>query len=538
VAKERMTAASTANKPAASRPAWWRSLGPDGVVAALLSVTAFLNRRGGLPHDGLWFDDSWVATGALKGSFSQLLTVGSAHPGFTGLLMAWSQVTGSSSLGLAYPALVAGTLGPPSLYLVLRRFGYARSISVLLGASLVVGDVDIVYSGRVKPYVLDILIVIGLMAIVPSLARVRWRWPTAVGWVAAAILIASFSGFAFVAIAGAGAIFVLHPSSDRPLRVCAVAVQAVCQLIILAVLQERSNLQEVEAVLERVFDAHIDFDPNPLAFGSELLEHLRRVAVVAFPGGPSWWFSVCAILAVIGLTAAALSRRRSVALAGRYLALLLFVAFVGGVIHRFAFGPTGGPPFSRGERYSLWLAPVMAFGAAVFLQHVRGLAGRRPPMRIGFDIVVAVVAAVVLVSGLGDALPYPFSGSRSATEFVDSELTEHDAVIITLTSVYTFAVESRSRVTLRATPEKVIGFIPVFADARLHTVGPFGEVEGRSEQIRALVDNADRVFVHNAIPFIGGKQSKATQAALVSLGFERKRTVRFNAAQVDIWRRD
>ena len=51
-----------------------------GLVVAL-AVVSFLTRRDGLPQDGLWFDDAWVATGAIHGRLSELAMVGSGIPG-------------------------------------------------------------------------------------------------------------------------------------------------------------------------------------------------------------------------------------------------------------------------------------------------------------------------------------------------------------------------------------------------------------------------------------------------------------------------
>ena len=56
------------------------------MLAVALFVLALVARHGSLPHDGLIFDDAWVAIGAMKGSLGELLTVGLHHPGFTALL--------------------------------------------------------------------------------------------------------------------------------------------------------------------------------------------------------------------------------------------------------------------------------------------------------------------------------------------------------------------------------------------------------------------------------------------------------------------
>lgn len=198
----------------------------DLLAVSGLAVTAFVLRRDGLPHDGLFFDDSWVAAGAVKGSLANLWIVGSAHPGFTAALMASTSIAGSDFRALAYPALIAGTIGSPLLHLALRRFGYARSICVLMGAALVVARVHILYSGRVKGYTLDPLLVLGLVVLIPRLARMSWRWQTAIAWLVGLTVSATFSGFALVASAAAGVVLLLHPASDRTIRAGAISARA------------------------------------------------------------------------------------------------------------------------------------------------------------------------------------------------------------------------------------------------------------------------------------------------------------------------
>jgi hypothetical protein len=528
----------TPKAPRSHRPLRWTAYAPDALLAALLLVTAFIARRGGLPGDGLWFDDAWVAAGALRGSFSQVFTVGSGQPGYTGVLMAWSWLTSGGARSLALLTLIAGTLGPPALYLFLRRLGYARSISALLGAVLVVGTVHIVYSGRVKTYVFDPLIVIGLVVVVASLARVRWRWPTALGWAVGAILISSFSGFVFVATAVAGVILLLHAQSDRLVRLSAVAAQAVGQILVFAAMQQTAGRQlaSLEASQETLYDAHVTFSWNPLRFGANALEHYGRLAIV-FPGGPKWWLTACALLALAGLFVAAFTKRQGVA--ARYLLLILFVAFVGGVAGRFPFGPESPDDlstlFTRGERATLWLLPVIAVGLAMVLQRLRGLTlkGSRP--RLGFDVVVYGVALTVVATALRDAPPYPFPGSKSATAFVESEIHQNDAVLLSPISVFSYAVESKSAVSIVGRPETVNSFIPSFADPRVHPTGPISDASGTPDQIRSWVDGADRVFFYDTFPGFGQRKVDAIEATLRAVGFRKVRVKKFGAPRVVIW---
>ena len=101
----------------------------DALVVVALTAAAAVLRRGVLPTDGLWFDDSWVAAGAVLGRPSELLTVGTAHPSFTALLMFIDRV-GGGTRQMAVPALVASTLAPAALYLVARWTGNGRPSSV------------------------------------------------------------------------------------------------------------------------------------------------------------------------------------------------------------------------------------------------------------------------------------------------------------------------------------------------------------------------------------------------------------------------
>lgn len=165
---------------AATRPRGFAVSLPDAVIVVVLAAVAFIVRRH-VPADGLFYDDAWQALGASKGSFAELITLGQTQPGFTASLMVWSRLFGTSTTSLVTPALIAGTLGPPALYLGLHWLGAARSIAFLAAAALST-QVSITYSYHVKTYTFDVLIVLGLALAVHQLARQHWRTSTAVGW--------------------------------------------------------------------------------------------------------------------------------------------------------------------------------------------------------------------------------------------------------------------------------------------------------------------------------------------------------------------
>ena len=125
------------------------------------------------------------------------LALGADHPGYIVLLTGWTQLAGGDE-ALAYPALVAGVLGAPLLFLALRALGYDRAIAALLAAALVAAGTDIVYSGRVRTYTADVLIGLALALVVPRLARMRWSWAVAAAWAVISVVLATFSAFALV----------------------------------------------------------------------------------------------------------------------------------------------------------------------------------------------------------------------------------------------------------------------------------------------------------------------------------------------------
>jgi hypothetical protein len=509
--------------------AFWRYL-PDLAVCSVLVVLAFVIRRHGLPTNGLWLDDAEDAAG-LRAPISHLLTVGFDHPGFIASLMGWRHVLGGDA-ALAYPAMIAGTAGPSLLYLTLRRFGYARSVGALLAAALVASETDIVYSGRVKTYTIDILIVLALVMIVPRLSQVRWRWHTALLWLISAILLASISTFALVATAAAGVIFLVHPRSDLRLRAAAVGIQAAAHLAFFAVVEQTYNPGAFDLQWRRTWDAFVNFNLNPVRFGHDALRHLGRVGQ-AFPGGPGWFATLVAAAAVLGLVSRGVRGHHTVL--SRYLLLILVTAFVGSLLGRFPFGPKQTNPLSSGERVSLWLVPVIAVGLATILEALRRpIATRRLPA-MGFDTATYLAGVAILLFALAqNALPYPFPGARSATNYVQSHLAKGD-VLLAPFPTFSLAAESTFGVVLRANPRASVGFSPHFDDPRVVTLAPHVS----REQVEAATAHSDRVLVYLSQPPFNTQErmARATFAqTLGHLGFA-PQVIKFQDATVEAWRR-
>lgn len=506
----------------------------DLVAIAILGVASFFSRRGSLPSDGLWFDDSWVAAGAIHGSLTNLMTVGPAHPAFTGLLMAVNKLGSGQLQDLGAPSLAAGMLGAGLLYIALRSAGYAFSVAGLTSAALAVAPIHILYSGRIKAYALDTLWVLVLVLVVPWLAKRSWRWPLAAGWVVAAIIIGGFSGYTLVATATATIVLVLHPAGDLAVRIAALLSQGALQLFYFVIVRSRVDVTELNGMLANYYDAHMSFSWNPLKLAPEIWEHLHRVAEV-FPGGSGTWLAITTLVAFCGLGVATIRALTSAEeLAARLLLLLVIIAFVGSFLGQIPFGPSNSVDLSPGGRHMLWLVPAIAFGLAAVAERGRLYIGRVAALRVSFDGLALAAAATMLIAGYKPAPPAPFGGSESATKFIEASMRDGDLVIITNTSAFAHAVSSSKQLELVPTPYHQIGFAPVFEAPQIQVVGQWAVQPGFSKELRSQAQRADRVLVHITEPPI--RMRNPTDGLLTSLGLSKK-TYKFDWNRVEVWTR-
>jgi len=506
----------------------------DAACVIVLTLAATRVRVGSLPRDGLWFDDSWVAAGAILGRPGQLLTVGSGHPAFTAILMGVDRA-GGGFWALGVPSLVAGIAAPALLYVALRAARYARAVAVLLSAALVVAPIHILYSGRVKGYTFDTLLVILLAIAVPWLCRRRWGWGLATAWTVGAVICATFSGYLLVASASAGIILVLHAKDDRRVRLAAVGVQAVIQAVYLAAARSRTDLAGIEEVMESSYDGHITFSANPVDFGPEVLKHVRRLAEV-YPDGAGAWLTAFALLALGGLVLGAVKGRSATErVLSRWFALMIGLAFVGALFDQFPFGLSNDVAISAGGRHALWMLPGLAFGLAVVAQRVWNLVARGQTARLVAGAVVLAASVVIVARGYEDAETAPFPGSASADEFALAALGPDDLLILTGPSTFDFGTSVDTPTHLEDTPTHQVGFSPVYEDPRILVLGVWTPDPVTPDELRAAVAGVDRVVVVASGP-VGAQVVVPVNRQLSDAGFTLS-THSFEWSAVYVWTR-
>jgi hypothetical protein len=499
-------------------------------------VIGYAVRRSALPTTALWYDDAWVATGAIYFTPSQLIAAGSAHPGFTVSLRLFHEVVSADVTRLPYVPFLAGWIAAPCTYLWLRSLRVARSLCLLIAVPLVIGEIPVLYSGRVKPYTLDVLLVIAIFVALPRMAAKTWTWRTAAAWVAGAVIAGSFSGNVMLTTALAAGVLVLHPAGDRVVRVGAVAVQGALQLLLYISYTRATDLDGIEQFMD-MYDGHLDFHANPLEFLGEVLTHSANIAEV-HPGGSGIALRLVAIAAVSGLVLGAIRpRHRAEALTSRLAIGLLLFAFVASLFDRFPFGPASVGPIvlSPGERHSLWLAPIVALGLAVGLSRIaQRITGAARPVFHGAAIAASVA---VLALAYDRPFPYPTEGVPQASNLVDELAASADAVIVTDTRVYAHALHTREEVVLVPTPTHQVGFTPEVEDERVHGLGPWSARGLTPRSIRAVVEGATEVVVYNAIH--GPGSDEVVVPLMRAEGFTPVETRRVSFVDVvTTWRRE
>jgi hypothetical protein len=256
--------------------------------------------------------------------------------------------------------------------------------------------------------------------------------------------------------------------------------------------------------------------------GRDVFDHLWNVADV-FPGGIP---TLALVAAGVGLLVA--GWRGPLAVPARFLGLMVVVAVAGGVLDLIPFGP----PRANG-RVSLWLVPVTALGICAALELVRRWIAAHTTLRTGFDALVCVAAGLVLISSFGIDHPYP-AGARSAIRQVMAEVGPDDAVVMTNWTSFSFALYSDTPVGVRHTPERSIGFLPTFADPRIHRHDP----RTKPEEFDDFVEGVDRVYlVHANVVGLPGDYLFKIDLELALRGFARVSRETIETGYVEVWDR-
>ena len=323
-------------EPTADPTSRWSAA--DLLIAVALVVAAFVKRLPSLPYNGMFHDDAWQAASITLTTPREWLRTSIDHPLFVALLSPLRYLADTNPVALVVPVLIVGALVPAAVFVMLRSLRYSRSIATSLAAVFVVAPGPVAFSGHLKTYVADLVIVAVTATVLPKLASMRWTARGGVLWFCGAVLVGTFSVFVLVATALAGVVLVFAAGPDRRTRAIAVGSQLVVQLLYSRHVRTTYSVERLQHFWSSR-NAFVRFAWNPVVFAGRLFRHFRRVVAIVPGPGRGWLTALVAIVVLVGLLLAA---RRRQAIAARFLLLLLVAAALAGTVKLLPFGPGPG----------------------------------------------------------------------------------------------------------------------------------------------------------------------------------------------------
>lgn len=472
----------------------------DILIASVLVVPSVILRRLFLPRDGVGGDDGWLIAGA-KGELDDIYNAGLSHPGFTGLIKGWLRFVSDSAETTTIPLLVVSLVTPAVVYLGLRWAKLSRSAACIAAAVMVVAPAHIIFTGRVKPYVIETLVVFILGLLVLHLARTHWSWRTVGWWVLFTTLAATVSTFILLSSAVAMLVLTGWSRVDRTKRISALVAQGGIQLAHLLVTRTNYDAERLaDWWANPPSDGRVEFFLNPIEMTKEIGTHLHHLGAAATQGGS---VPAVAVVVVSVLTLAKWSSQRVQSPMAQYFGLLLVVAFVGGLLGQIPFGAREEV---AGTRVSIWLIPSLVVGLAMFVETTIDLAARiRPRLRlplVGFWLAIGIV---VIVAGSGirptDATSdFTNVGTRSSSALVAELTGPNDTVIVSPFLWFSYAAEPGVSVEIESDETQLSGFFPFPAEDRIWVQVKDDVWDGSVSQMEARVAASERVVLHAVAP--------------------------------------
>jgi hypothetical protein len=152
----------------------------DVAAMSFLLVVALAVRAHAVAGTGLYRDDAWPML-ASRTDLGRAIRIGVTTPGFELFLSAWGRVSSATAWGQA-PALVASLTAVAVAYLLARRLGCDRGPAMVAGGILALAPMAVLFATRVKPYAID---AVGSLVLLALAVRVAER-PTGRRWAALA----------------------------------------------------------------------------------------------------------------------------------------------------------------------------------------------------------------------------------------------------------------------------------------------------------------------------------------------------------------
>jgi hypothetical protein len=411
----------------------------DAAAAVLLTALAIVLRLRPLGPSSLWFDDAWAALVVRAHTLHDVLLAGATAPGYAVVLKGWTWVAGFSELKAQMPALVAGVLAPPTLFLVLRARRVGRLGAAAGALVLVASVVHMTYSTRVKEYTLDSLVSVLLLGVVLWLAddvSSGRRWWIYLGTSVVAVLLSS-PALVIVASSLCIVVVMLARQGVGALRVAvAPALIAAVFGVLWWALMLRPRVDEPLKAYWKGY--YIPHDRGVAHAVWVLARGLKDVFVglVPVPTTPAAALVVPAAVIVM-------------LVARRFVPVLLLV--VGPLAVAIVLAAAQEAPLGTG-RTDIYLYPGLAMAIGLAVDELAGVSER---------VTAAALAVVVLVTAVAfqPALAYPKRYARPLVDEVSRSAAPSDTILVRPSDDFAFGLYSRWPVTFFRSHDIEPGFV-------------------------------------------------------------------------------
>lgn len=490
----------------------------DVVVVVVLTVVAATLRAGELGPSSLWLDDAWVAL-ASRAELGELRTVGATAPGFAVILRAVTAVIGASSTALQLVPFLSGVVGPATVFVVARRCHLDRPAAAVAAAVLLTSPVGVTYATRVKPYALDTLLILVVVAIAwqvlvdPSNGRRAGRLAVAA---IAALVVSGTTALAIGPILAVLVFAALRSPVGAPALRAAGCVGAFGALWWLAVLRPASG-PGLRVYWASYYPSRADGPTGVLVELGRLLVELMRGFTVVAPGP--------AVMVFVGCTAVVVVRRP-----------LLGALLAGPVVATAAAATLRMAPFGGGRTDSHLYGPLallVALGLHEGAHLLRRAMPRALPPAGVLGVTVSVVAALTLAAR--PPMPYPAENVRPLVVALEEQAAEGDVVLVYSATRWAYALYTEGPVALIADPSSLNGFDAVPGNPAVTVLEPHRtDPSSHAPAVATAVAGRSRVWLLSSHETA---DITAVEDALSASGFERRTSTEREGAMLTRWDR-
>lgn len=474
------------------------------VVTALTLLGAWL-RRAELAPSSLWLDDAAPALSARAESLHEVLVTGMTAPGFALALRGVFEVAGFGALTAQALPWALGVLGAPLAWWAGRRAGL-RSGALVAAAVVLTAPMHLTYSTRVKPYTLDLVLCLLLLAAAFVVLRDprRGRPWLVLGGVAAVAPFLSFNVAPTVVAAFAATLLAALQVRTLPREaIAAVGGAGAAGLAVFGLLVRPASTPGLEDIWSPFFL------PRSSAWPVEFWERLTRVADGLLPLPDA--LGAALLLAV----AVAVVVRQGWVVG----VLLLGPLAVTAVLATAQVMPLGG------GRTDIQLYAGLALAAGVALDG----AGLR-------SLAVPAVVTAVLVALAPPPAPYPVQDVRPLVELLERERQDDDGVLVYSATRWAYGIYTAGPVEVVQTSTQANNFAPVPTDPRVHVLDAHrADPQGQRPDVTGFACDYARVWllVSHATADV-----EVARQTLGELGFAPVRQDDRPGAVLQLWERD